>query len=365
MTLRGCLVVPALCLLFLGDGCLFDGSYKHRGPTTPEKLEDGWEIATPESVGLDPAALATIQDELLREDRHFGALAFLVVKDGKLVFETYLRSAADRDRLNHLQSATKSVTSLVFGIARDRGWVPELDTPLCTVLVEECAELEERKHAITLRHLLTMTSGLAFDNDDFSIEMWVDRPSQPILHILEKSMYAAPGETFRYRDADPQLISYVLQRLTGRSEESLAVELLLEPLGIHDYLWESGPDGVSMGAHGLYLRPRDLARLGQLVLDGGVWQGEAVVPAEWVASSTASQRTIEEPVGSLHYEYGYYWWILPDERAFAAWGHGGQFVLVVPDQRLVLVQTALADQELHGSMLDDFVELTGPLWRGR
>jgi CubicO group peptidase (beta-lactamase class C family) len=200
-----------------------------------------------------------------------------------------------------------------------------------------------------------MTSGLAFDNEDFSMEMWVGRPDDPLRYILAKPLYAPPGTRFYYRDADPQLVGYALLRRTGRFEHDFAAERLFAPLGIQDYHWATGPGGISLAAHGLHLRPRDLAKLGQLALDGGVWRGERLVSEAWIAESTSIQVTTDEG-----FPYGYYWWVIPD-AGFSAAGHGGQFAFVVPEQRMVLVEIALPDADLHGSHLADFVELVSPL----
>ena len=352
-----------LALTVALTGCLFDKDFKHDGPTTPEPLDDGWQIATPESVGMDPQTLAAIHTELLKSERFVGALAFLVVKDGKLVFETYLQKLADRDHVHHLQSTTKSFTSLVLGIGRDQGWVPSLDTTLCSIVPDHCQGLEARKQAITLDNLLTMRSGLAFDNGDFSVEMWIDNPSDPIRYILDKSLYADPGTVFRYRDADPQLVSYALQQLSGRTEESVAAEFLFGPLGIRDWYWDHGGHGETMGAHGLHLRPRDLAKVGQMMADGGVWNGAPVISADWHDLSTTWKV---DPEAHTRIGYGYYWWTVPEAAGYSSWGHGGQYAFVIPGQRLVMVLLSMPDTNddlLHGGILEEFVDLTKPLWQ--
>jgi CubicO group peptidase (beta-lactamase class C family) len=354
---------PLILVATIGGGCLLDKDFKHRGPTQPEPLNDGWNIATPESVGMDPQALAAIHDELLLPERFVGALGFLVIKDGKLVFETYLRSLADRDHVHHLQSTTKSVTSLVFGIGRDQGWLPAVDTTLCSILPDECVGLEPRKQTITLDELLTMRSGLTFSNDVFSVEMWVDKPAHPIRYILDKPLFADPGTLFKYRDADPQLVGYAMQRLAGRNEESLGREFLFGPLGITDYYWDYGAQGETMAAHGLHLRPRDLAKIGQLALDGGVWNGTHVVSQAWLDVSTVKQV---QPDGHERLGYGYYWWTVPEAGGFSTWGHGGQYAFVIPAKRMVLVLVSMPDTNadvLHGGILEQFVDLTRPLWQ--
>ena len=356
----------ALAVMVASAGCWLDQPYKHRNTTVPEQLADGWTVSTPESVGIDPTVLAAIHDEILREDRYFGILGLLVVKDGRLVFETYTRSVDDRDLKHALQSATKSVTSLVLGAARDRGAVPELDTTLCSIVADACAGIEPAKLEITLDHLLTMRSGIEFDNSTFSLEIMVDRPSDPLRYILQKPMYASPGEQFYYRDADPQLVSYALQRLTGRTLESLGAEYLFAPLGITDWFWDSVPGGASTGAFALHLRPRDFAKLGQMMLDGGRWDGAQVVSSEWCSLATTPHADTGEGGPDNPRSYGYYFWIPTTPVSFAFWGHGGQFVLVVPGKNLVLVQVALPDtsgDDLHGGMPEDFIGLTRPLWQ--
>jgi CubicO group peptidase (beta-lactamase class C family) len=354
----------ALVLAIAGaTACLPDADWKRRGETRPEDLDDGWEAASPESVGLEEGALEQIHEQLLREDAHLGALAFLVVKDGYLVFETYLRSDADRDHVHAIQSVTKSVTSMAFGIARSHGAFPSLDEPLEHILPEPFFDRHDDKRRITLEHLLTMRSGIDIDNDHFAVELLTDRPDDPLGYILDKPLFATPGEQFDYRDADPQLLGYALQHETRQREEDFVREHLFEPLGIEDYSWEAAPDGTTLAPFGLHLRPRDLAKLGQLLLESCGYGDGSVLPVEWCLEATRSHISPDEAGQGEPRGYGYYFWTLPEHDAFAAWGHGGQFILVAPAHDLVLVQVALPDAELHGSELMDFVQLTAPLYR--
>jgi CubicO group peptidase (beta-lactamase class C family) len=244
--------------------------------------------------------------------------------------------------------------------------VPPLDTTLCAILgSSDCTGLEPRKLRITLEHLLTMRSGIAFDNADFSMEIMVDKPANPLHYILAKPMYAAPGEQYYYRDADPQLLSYAMQRLSSRTLESLAAEYLFAPMGIADYFWDTVPDGASTGAFALHLRPRDFAKLGQLMLDGGQWAGTPLVSSEWCTlAATAKVLTPDGPPDNP-LGYGYYFWVPTTPASYAFCGHGGQYVLVVPAKGLVLVQVALPDSsgEIHGANIMDFIALTQPLWQ--
>jgi CubicO group peptidase (beta-lactamase class C family) len=197
---------------------------------------------------------------------------------------------------------------------------------------------------------------------DFDLEMYTFHHSDPLRYILEKPMYAAPGARFYYRNADPQLISYALQRVTGESESALADRWLLRPLGIEDYYWQADDDDrATIGGNGLHLKPRDLAKLGQLLLDRGQWDGQTVVSPAWLDQMTTTQLTSDfldhdgQPI-----PYGYYWYVV--RGGFAAWGNGGQYVLVDPARQLVIVQIAMPDTAaLDGSELPDFLDLVREL----
>ena len=348
-------------ILVLLSGCLLlDAAYKDRFGTTPEELDDGWEIASPEAVGLDPALLATMHAELLKEDRFFGTLGVLIVKDGKLVFETYLRDPADRDHVNHLQSATKSVTSMLVGIAQEQGALPSLDTPACDLLGDACDGLADCKHDITLRHLLTMRSGLDLSNDFMAYDLVIKQPDDPLRFLLELPLLADPGRVYSYRDVDPQVMAYVLQAVMGCTEEAFAADVLFAPLGIEDWYWVALHDGASTGAFGLHLRPRDFAKVGELALEGGTWSEGRVVPEAWLDDATVA---IEDNAWES-WSYGMYFWTSPEGDAHTIAGHGGQFTMWFPESNLLAVQIAMSDAELHGSTPADFYELVHPLVQG-
>jgi CubicO group peptidase (beta-lactamase class C family) len=331
-------------------GCLPDGSNKIPYNDTPIDIGDGWPIATPAEVGVDPEGLREAYEFFFEDDEQFiTATSLLVVRHGKLIGEGYRRDLDDRTRAETVQSATKSVTSMIVCAARAHGAPLELDQRLYDV-APEAFDDDLDKRDITLEHLLTMRSGIDFDNRAFSLEMVGDKPSPQLDYILSRPLYARPGEEAWYRDADPQMVSSMVQIVTGRTLADLGREYLLAPLGISDYLWLDNADGETYGAYGLYLRPRDLAKIGLLALQQGTWEGQELVPADWLAASTV--RLGEEP--TYYDNYGYYWW-LPDEAffdeeapsgepvAFLAAGHGGNFALVMPDEDLLVVITAMPD----------------------
>ncbi len=357
--MRFSILLPLSLLLSL-SACINDAPFKQApGSYAPELLNDGWTIGDATDLGLSDEHLRNIQSMLHDEENFFNTKSLLVVKDGKLVFESYIQSDEDRDHVGHLQSITKSITSLTFGILRSEGYFSDLDQPLYELIPNDFPN-DASKRSITIRHLLTMRSGLDIDNDIFSVEIYVKKPDNPARYILDLPLYDDPGARFYYRDCDPHLLSYTIGQVTGRSTESWAAEKIFEPLGIEDYYWGSDVQGTSMGGHGLHLRPRDLAKIGQLVLDNGRWNGEQVVDSSWVASSTQLQISTPD---DYSWDYGYYWWRLNEYDGYSAWGHGGSFITVIPSKNIVLVLTSMPDtnDELVGTTLDKFIGLIRPL----
>lgn len=358
MNRRSFLALP----LGLSMGCVFDARLKQDTGVVPDPLDDGWPIATPESVGLDAKALASIHATLLREDRFPGSLALLVAKDGKLVFETYLRTLADRDRIHHVQSVTKSVVAMVVGAARDRGFFPSIDAPLAALLPDRAKGLDATRAGVTLRQLLTMSSGIHFDNTGFDLEMWASGEEDPLGVLLGKPLGAPPGTRFDYTNADPQLVAYALERALGLRMRTFAEQALFAPLDVKEFYWDAGPsDRVTIAGNGLHLRPRDLAKLGQVVVDAGTWRTRAVLSRAWTAEMTSGLVTSDEADSrGTPFRYGYYWWVT--EGGAAAWGTGGQFVVTVPAKRLVLTHVAMPNTSgMDGSTLEDFLALVAPL----
>jgi CubicO group peptidase (beta-lactamase class C family) len=233
-----------------------------------------------------------------------------------------------------------------------------VDATACALLGDACDGLEAIKETITVEDLLTMRSGLDLDNLHMAYELTVRKPDDPLRYLLELPLYADPGEEYDYRDVDPQVMSYVLQEQAGRTEEAFARDVLFPVLGADDVYWLDLHDGASTGAFSLHLRPRDFAKLGQVCLEGGTWAGERIVSEAWLDAST----TIRIPNAAEGWHYGYNWWISPEEDAFTASGHGGQFAMWFPEENLVAVQVALPDAGLHGNAPGVFYELVRTLW---
>ena len=340
--------------------CVTDAPYKlPSGSYNPEQLDDGWLVDTPESMGVSDNILENLQNTLHDEDQFFNTKSLLIARSGKLVYEDYIQDLAHRDEIGHVQSMTKSITSLITGIALHEGYLDSLNQPLID-LIPAVFPSTESKQNITVRNLLTMSSGLDIDNDIFSVRMYIDKPENIAEYILELPLYADPGEKFYYRDCDPHLLSYTIGEQYGQPVKDIARDRIFEPLGINDYHWGSDHNGTSMGSHGFHAKPRDLLKIGQLVLQNGSWNGEQLVDSTWIAEST--QLQVDTP-DDYSWNYGYYWWMVPEFNGFSAWGHGGNFIMVLPDYDMVLLLTSMPDtnDEMVGSTLDQFENLIRPL----
>lgn len=328
--------------------------------TPPPAGVDGWPVAAPASVALDPdrlCALISWVERSKEDDIH----AVLVARHGKLVFEQYFSGADEhwgkpldndtahsRDRMHDARSVTKSVVALVLGIALNRGLVKgDFDTPVLDLLPQYADLRTPEKAKITLRHLLTMSAGLKWNEDipygdPRNSETQMDRAPDPARFVLSQDVAAPAGEVYNYSGGSAVLIQAVLKQATGKPLDVLTHELLFAPLGIDEVEWVRYPaTGEPIAASGLRLLPRDFAKLGQLVLAHGAWQGKEVVPPAFVAEATTPHIN-----GQQLYFYGYQFWL---GRSFvggrevdwsAAVGLGGQRIFIVPSLDLVAVVNA-------------------------
>jgi CubicO group peptidase (beta-lactamase class C family) len=287
-----------------------------------------WSRADPGDHGIDEAALASVDDRIPAEFSNVRSL--LVVRDGRLVFERYYGGAA-LGQVFEVYSITKSLTSALVGIALADGKLESVDQRLVDFF-PGYATADGRLRQVTLADLLTMRAG--FPPDPIaSSDNWIRTlMSRPVEH--------EPGSVFAYDTGSSHLLSAVLTKVTGRKASELARERIFRPLGITSgWRWRDDGQGVSIGGDGLAMRARDLAKLGQLYLREGRWNGEQVVPAAWVRRSTRMHATFGVPEQG----YGYQWWVQrgPRGKAYAALGYGGQAVVVFPALDLVIVLTTV------------------------
>lgn len=338
----------------------------------------GWAKAEPANVGLDLRALSALDADIAAGK--YGLVdAMLVVRCGKQVYERayphdygkiYGELAKTAGPLNHdvngpynyfsaefhpyfqhsdlhtMQSVSKTVTSVTIGIAMLRKEFPvDLDAPILKYF-DHVANVDDRKRRITLRHLLTMTAGLAWNedvayNDPKNSADVMESKHDWVQYVIDQPMAAEPGTKFVYSSGVTQLLSHIFKKVTGKNADEYATEYLFKPLGMR-YHWKHSPTGLPDTEGGLYLSSPDLAKIGFLFLMNGMWDGREIVSPEWVKASVTSDLSVKDE--GRNWRYGFQWWLQPygkspDRYAWAARGFGGQELRVVPELNLIAVFT--------------------------
>jgi CubicO group peptidase (beta-lactamase class C family) len=307
---------------------------------------ESWATSSPEEQGMDSGKLEAMMAYI---DEHDMAVdSILVVRHGRIVFEEY--GPGYTPSLRHpLYSVTKSVTSMLVGIAIDHGFIDGLDMPIAGLLPEyTSANPDPRREQITLEHLLTMSDGIDWREHDFPYEDernivgQAELSTDAVQFVLDRPMARAPGEAWAYNSGASILLGAILEEATGQNLVSFAREVLLDPIGVGTVYWEQMSDGHYQTGGGLHMAPRDMARLGYLMLHNGNWNGEQIVPADWVVRSTSTHYQAHGPYG-----YGYQWQILPGEQGYRAEGLYQQYIYVLPEADMVVVATADIHASLH------------------
>jgi CubicO group peptidase (beta-lactamase class C family) len=243
---------------------------------------------------------------------------------------------------HYVASVNKSITSAVVGLALAQSG-RAVSTPLIQLLPQHQAQLTGAKAAITVEHALTMSMG--FQWDEWSGRDLIDMWATPDIgaYAVAKPMAANPGAQWTYNSAGPNLLLAALQNALGKDIRQFARDSLFGPLGIEDYRWGPQPNGLPEGSARMFMRPRDMAKIGWLFRGGGMWQGRRILPASWTAAATRMQRSATPK--SPH-DYGYLWWVRKLNTAkgtlvnyYQADGDGGQYITLFPDQDLMVVAT--------------------------
>ncbi len=319
-------------------------------PTPTYWPTEGWRSSTPEQQGMDSELLLEMLDHIREREANIHSL--LILRKGHLVLEAYF-DPYHKDISHVVHSVTKSITSALVGIAIDQGYIDGVDQPVLSYFPERTfSNIDPAKQAMTIEHLLTMTSGLSWPELDSSYispsnpvrQMY--RSQDAVQFVLDSPMAEEPGVRFNYNTGASHLLSAVIQETTGISTLSFAQKNLFGPLGISGEYWPSDQDGITAGGIGIRMTPRDMAKFGYLYLNDGIWDGVQVVPAEWIETSTTPLS-----IGSGH--YGYQWRL--GSEAYWALGWRGQRIVVIPDLEMVVVFTGEQTFDVNGSLLDNFI----------
>jgi CubicO group peptidase (beta-lactamase class C family) len=333
------------------------GSTLMSAPDPSQPIRTDWRSVAPETAGFAPD-LAERLGQAVQDGRLPNLHAVLVARGGTLVIESYFQGSDDRwgqslgevsfgPEIKHdLRSVSKSVVGLLYGIALAEGKVPALDQPIVDHFPYPDLAADPERRRITIAHALSMTLGTPWDeslpytdprNSEIAMELAPDR----YRFVLNRPLVAEPGSRWVYNGGTTALLAHLTAEGTGTPLHDYAREKLFAPLGITDTEWVPGSNGEPAAASGLRMRPRDLARIGLLVLQHGRWGDRQVVPADWLEASFEARVPSEEELA-----YGYQWWLWPREaradgrRWMAGFGNGGQRLMIVPHLDLVVVVTA-------------------------
>jgi CubicO group peptidase (beta-lactamase class C family) len=313
---------------------------------TPLARED-WEVSTPEAQGLDPMLMAELYYNAAELETLY---SLLVIKNGYLIAEDYFNEGSI-DHKDRLQSVTKSYTSALVGIAVDQDYVSSVDQKMLDFFPEVAEEITDpRKQQITIRDLLQMRAGYPWEETDPALWDGLLSGHYPPL-IEEVALVADPGTEFNYSNLSSNWLGIIVDRATGMNLKAYAEENLFSPLGVEAGEWGTDAEGHNNGSGDLHMTARDAAKFGLLYLNDGKYQGNQMVPANWVHDSL--QRYSEDinvtggfPANwGLSFRdvgYGYQWWSarVGDHHFDYAMGHGGQMIVLLDELDIVIVTTS-------------------------
>jgi CubicO group peptidase (beta-lactamase class C family) len=300
-----------------------------------------WRTCTPEEVGMDSEKLDELNDDIqLLLELHIDVHSVVVVKNGYIIAEQYYSGDYGIDSLHRIHSCTKSITSALLGIAIEQGYISNENTLMTSYFPEyEIENMTSEKQQITLKHLLTMSAGLEwyeveylYSDERNTYRQWISSDDK-VKFVLDRPTITSPGEEYSYNTGISHLLSAIIEKSTGTKTDSFALKNIFKPLGIKDYYWPIDNRGITYGGNGAKLKPRDLAKFGYLFLKNGMWDGNQIVPENWV--ETSQQKHINRKYIPNYY-YGYHWWV-SNQNSYSAVGYAGQWLIIIPENDLVVV----------------------------
>jgi CubicO group peptidase (beta-lactamase class C family) len=338
----------------------------------PEDINDGFDVGSLDEVDIDSVLIEKAVDSIY-QGKYKEVHSMLIFKDGKLVFEEYFKGHKfkydtagntnhhgelvtwDRTMSHRAMSVTKSITSACIGIAVDNGFIESPHQSIFDYLPEYQHLNKDGKDKITIEHLLTMTSGLEWNEwalpysnpkNDVIMMYFVE---DPVAYVLNKKLTGESGTSFNYAGGSNVLLGEIIKNATKMNLDEFSGKYLFGPLGIDPYYWAKYPDGVVDAAGGIEITPRDMAKIGVTFLNKGVWEGKQIISEQWVDKSAAFypgnnwMNDWDDHYGMRGYSYS--WWthhfVKSGKRInmYYAGGWGGQFIMVIPELNTVVVFT--------------------------
>ena len=355
-------------LLLLLVSCKDDSS-THYTYQPPENINDGLDVGSLEEVNIDPTLIIEAVNKI-HQGIYKEVHSMLIFRKNKLVFEEYFKGHKfkydttnhhgelvtwDRTMLHHIMSVTKSITSACIGIAVDKGFIKSVHQSIFDYLPEYQRFCKDGKEKITIENLLTMKSGLDWNewalpysnlqNDAVALAL----VENPVTFYLNKPLIDEPGENYKYSGGCNILLGEILKTATGMDIDEFSGKYLFEPLGISQYYWARYKNNMVDAAGGLKITPRDMAKIGATFLNDGVWKGKRIISEHWVKKSSVSfpgnswMNNWDDHWGMRG--YAYMWWTHSFVKSgkkmnmYYAAGWGGQFIMVIPELNAVVVFT--------------------------
>lgn len=304
-------------------------------------LITGCEKTKPEVEEVEIVIEDKLIDEYIDDFEVSNMISLSITKDHELVYEKFYNSASESFQFN-VFSVTKSVTSLLLGIAIDEGYIDSVHDTIDQYIAIEEYELPDEFDEITIHHLMIMSSGILWNSQDLSSEYFGIKSSRdPMEMILSRGVSYEPGSQFNYSDGSAYMMAAIIQNATGKTLLEYAEEKLFEPMNIETYEWKNSMTDVNYGGFDLYLTCEGMQKIGTLVIDKGKYENQQIVSESWIEEATSN--FIDTGSGGYNKSYGYYFWLgeVGDVQVISALGHGGQFITIVPELELVITASTI------------------------
>lgn len=349
----------ALIFLVGSASCSSDDKDTNSGgdnnPTPTDPVAEEIPRAKPEDVGFDATEFLKVDSRAALMPRLH---SLLILKNDKLIFENYYNNFSEGQASN-LKSTSKSILNLLIGIAIEEGYINNINETLYDYIPEIYQDgLDPRKKDITIEQLMLMTSGIEPTSLD-NYSAW-SKSDDWLRYALELPMEADPGTWYAYSTGDTHFLSAILTKASGMSSLEFAQKYLFEPMDIEVTRWDTDPQGYNEGGNNMYMKPYDLAKIGIMVSNKGVYKGKKLVSEEWINTSTAFQIKPQGISRPFEIEgYGYLWWLVKanEYSTYSAIGHGGQYMMTIPDLDIIIVLTSLSKGTTPGSHFTDIASL--------
>lgn len=334
-----------ILILIMLAGCLSEEvPFRPYSGLAPRNIDDGWQIASPGESGMDSSMLDSIFRNIHSREDIWQLRSLVVIRRGSLVAETYLKDAEDISNMHPIWSCTKQVLAVLTGIAIKEGIIDSVNAPLSDY-IPEIPEKYPDKSDITIKHLLTMSSGIGWDEGEGNNDILQQRPGNITEYILGKPMRFEPGEKFAYSSADGHLLAIALQNASGMKLQDWADEVLFGKTGFSNYTWIDYND-YNLGGFGISTTPREIGKIAQFVMNFGLWNGNRLLDSSWIEEMTSVHFQLGEN------SMGYMWWVREGDNTYYMIGSGGQIVFCVPDLELIII--AFSEPDTGGNLVLDF-----------